>query len=129
MCGGRVVLNAILVLNTFHSSNFDFIIEPYSVLLSMIAIFFLIWTLATFLSYYPIVWWLVSGIMRHRILTLSLAQVILWLAFGCRSLEAFLGSTSDETRRISWMAVGFLILPISALLHVLFYLSMYVMRL
>jgi len=87
---------------------FDFISKQHLVSLSTIAIFFSTWTAVTFLSYYTSISWL----LQHRLCVLFLVSLGLWLACGYQALEIFLGSTSERTRQISWIVLGFLLFSI-----------------
>ena len=93
---------------------FDFIIERYLVPLWTMVIFFLTWYLVTLSSYYPIVGWLNSGVIRPRSLFLLLLWVVPWLAVGYRISEVFSSSTFKETRQVSWIVVGIQVLPFLA---------------
>lgn len=58
-------------------------------------------TLATLLSWYPIVYWLVSGIFVSFFVSVTLG-----LAHGYGVLEAHSDSTPERTRQICWAIVG-----------------------
>ena len=88
-------------------SQFPFILLAFSFIDSLSAIAISFSTLVTLLSSYPVILWLVLGI-----LVLVFVSVTLGLAHMYRVLGAHLDPTSERYRQICWAVVGFQLLPI-----------------
>jgi hypothetical protein len=82
--------------------------EHGSVSMEMTAVILSIWTIVTFLSWYPMVSMLMFDIFKHFAAYLTLTTILLWVAVGLMKVVGLLDAAPRLIKGIVWIVLGVL---------------------